>query len=176
MRRCLSTITGDSSILITQSRNFLTPNVNRGGPSRREYGSFQKERTDGNSTRWSSRTSRSQDYELGKQLGSKQDDKQQWLQSRGVRPANSPPRLPSASEKAIAKELTYLKDPLKLADYVRRSLRNDEFETAVAAIRTASKDIQCIVSWNHLVEYQLSRGQLNAAIKTYNEVCCGPHP
>ena len=26
-------------------------------------------------------------------------------------------------------------------------------------------------SWNHLVNFQVSQGKLNAAIKTYNEVC-----
>jgi hypothetical protein len=70
----------------------------------------------------------------------------------------------------MKKQLKYLKDPLNLAEHVPKVLRDDDFESALALVRAASKDTQCIVSWNHLIDWQLSRQKMNGAIKTYNEV------
>jgi hypothetical protein len=95
-------------------------------------------------------------------------NREQWLQSRGTRPPNKSRKLPTAY--ATQKELTWLGDPLKLANHVLSLLREDRFEEAENFVRTASKNIQCIVSWNHLVNWQINRGKVNAAIKTYNEV------
>lgn len=64
----------------------------------------------------------------------------------------------------------FLKDPLKLANDVRDTLRKDRFEEAQEVVRTASKDLQCVVSWNHLIDWQMSQGKVNGAVKTYNEV------
>ena len=81
-------------------------------------------------------------------------------------PNSKPP-----ADKITDQHLVYLKDPLKLADFIRKTLRDGDFETAQKIVRAASKDVQCIVSWNHLVDWQVTQGKLNAAIKTYNEVC-----
>lgn len=59
---------------------------------------------------------------------------------------------------------------MKLADFVRKSLRSDDFDTTLEVVRSASKTLQCVVSWNHLIDYTLSKGKMNAAIKIYNEV------
>lgn len=67
-------------------------------------------------------------------------------------------------------QLKLLKDPLRLADHVRKCLKDDEFESTLQLVRAASKDVQCIVSWNHLIDWQLSKGKMAAAFKTYNEV------
>jgi hypothetical protein len=72
---------------------------------------------------------------------------------------------------AIRKELIYLGDPLKLADHVFHLLKQDRFDEAELLVQTASKSFPCTVSWNHLVDWQLSHGKVNVAIKTYNEVC-----
>jgi hypothetical protein len=72
---------------------------------------------------------------------------------------------------AIRKELTYLGDPLKLADHVFQLLRQDRFDEAKLLVQAASKSLPCTVSWNHLMDWQLSRGKVNSAIKTYNAVC-----
>lgn len=96
--------------------------------------------------------------------------RQQWLESRGIRPAHKPVKGTADTDYVVRKHLTYLKDPLKLADFVLRALRNDEFENTIMVVRAASKNIQCIVSWNHLIDWQLSKGRMNAAIKLYNEV------
>lgn len=64
----------------------------------------------------------------------------------------------------------YANDPLKLAEYVRKALKGDDYDTALAVVRAASKGMSCTVSWNHLLDWQLSKGRMNAAMKTYNEV------
>lgn len=64
----------------------------------------------------------------------------------------------------------YANDPLKLAEYVRKALKGDDYDTALAVVRAASKGISCTVSWNHLIDWQLSKGRMNAAMKTYNEM------
>ena len=80
-------------------------------------------------------------------------------------------RTESKTDNALVrKQLKYLKDPLKLAEHVRATLREDDFESAMAIVRAASKDTECIVSWNHLIDWQLSKGRMNGAMKTYNEV------
>jgi hypothetical protein len=71
----------------------------------------------------------------------------------------------------VQKELTYLGDPLKLANHVFNLLRQDKFDDAELLVRTASKSYPCTVSWNHLINWQLSQGKVNVAVKSYNEVC-----
>jgi hypothetical protein len=70
----------------------------------------------------------------------------------------------------LQKHPAYANDPLKLAEYVRKALKGDDFETAVAVVRAASKTLSCTVSWNHLMDWQMSKGKMNGAFKTYNEV------
>lgn len=64
----------------------------------------------------------------------------------------------------------YGRDPLKLADYVRKALNGDDYETALGVVRAASKNLACTVSWNHLIDWNLSKGKMNEAFKIYNEV------
>jgi len=70
----------------------------------------------------------------------------------------------------VQKQLQHLKDPLKLADYVVRRCQNGAFDEAQEVARAASKNMACTVSWNHLIDYQMSQGKMNSAFKTYNEV------
>lgn len=71
----------------------------------------------------------------------------------------------------LSKHPVYGSDPVKLAEYIRKALKGDDFETALAVVRAASKGLSCTVSWNHLIDWQMSKGKMNAALKTYNEVC-----
>ena len=80
-------------------------------------------------------------------------------------------KLGNAMESVLQKHPTYGNDPLKLAEFVRKALRGDDFDTAAAVVRAASKQIQCTVSWNHLIDWQMTKGRMNAALKIYNEVC-----
>jgi hypothetical protein len=98
--------------------------------------------------------------------------RQEWLDSRGQTPLHKKPAPldPRIDDKFIWK-LKQLQDPLKLASFVRKTLEEEDFEKALLYVRSASKNVQCVVSWNHLIEWQFSKGLLNPAIKTYNEVC-----
>lgn len=73
-------------------------------------------------------------------------------------------------ERAVKKELVYLKDPLKHANYVRSILRDNEYDKAIALCRIASKNMEVVVSWNHLIDYLLTRRELKTALKIYNEM------
>ncbi|RDW89555.1 hypothetical protein BP6252_01587 [Coleophoma cylindrospora] len=97
---------------------------------------------------------------------SRTKQRQEWFNSRGVTPV-AKKRLEPAN---IKKHLKFLKDPVKLADDVRRMLRDDDYETALEVVKAASKDMQCVVSWNHIIDWQVSKRKLTAAIKTYNDM------
>ncbi len=91
-----------------------------------------------------------------------------------VKPFNRPERRESAVEfrkkKDLDRELIYLQDPLKLAENTIALLRNDDNEKALDLVRLASKQTPCTVSWNHVVDYEMSKGRIQKAVKTYNEV------
>ena len=73
----------------------------------------------------------------------------------------------------LQKELYWVRDPLKLANKVLSILKRDDAEDynkALALVRLASKNMTCTVSWNHLVDYNMSKGRVKRAIFTYNEV------
>jgi hypothetical protein len=72
---------------------------------------------------------------------------------------------------ALEEELRWLKDPLKLGDHTVRLLREDKFQKALEIVRMASKEMECTVSWNHLMDYEMSKGRVQNATKVYNEVC-----
>ena len=75
-------------------------------------------------------------------------------------------------------ELRWLKDPVKLADHTVKLLRDDDFLKALELVRLASKDVECTVSWNHLIDYEMSKARVTEAVKLYNEVSSCPvhHP
>lgn len=70
----------------------------------------------------------------------------------------------------LEQELRYLKDPAKLADHTVSLLRQDDHDKALEIVRMGSKRMACTVSWNHLVDYEMSKGRVNKAMKLYNEV------
>ncbi|RFU35863.1 hypothetical protein B7463_g500, partial [Scytalidium lignicola] len=72
------------------------------------------------------------------------EERNNWLESRGVTPLHKRNTEPvSREDVVIRKNLKYLKDPLKLADFVREKLRANEFNEAQVIVRAASKDVQC---------------------------------
>lgn len=73
-------------------------------------------------------------------------------------------------ERSLREELKYLRDPLKLAEYVDSLLRKNGFDKAAELVRMAGNSIPCTVSWNHLISYEMSQGRVNGAVKLYNEV------
>ncbi|KAF2211009.1 hypothetical protein CERZMDRAFT_44216 [Cercospora zeae-maydis SCOH1-5] len=75
-----------------------------------------------------------------------------------------------ANEKALRKELEYLKDPLKLADHVEYVLRCEQPEKALSLCRLASKRLNCTVSWNHVVAWHAHNGRPAKAVAIFNEM------
>lgn len=87
--------------------------------------------------------------------------------------ASEKKRLPKKSkslDKNVLIHVSLQNDPLKLANYIRRLLKNDRFHLAVQIVRNVSRSIQCIVSWNHLIDWLMSKGKMNAAFKIYHEM------
>ena len=85
----------------------------------------------------------------------------------------SPDIQPSRSdlgERQLQSELAYLKDPLKLSDRIWNLLHQDDSEKAIALARMASSKLPCVVSWNHIIDWHMSKGKVNTAMKIYNEV------
>jgi hypothetical protein len=75
-----------------------------------------------------------------------------------------------SAEWAARKELDYLKDPLHIANRVRKALDKDDFKHAAEITRQASKHTKVAVSWNHLIDYELKKDRIHSAFKLYNEV------
>ncbi|KJZ76032.1 hypothetical protein HIM_04488 [Hirsutella minnesotensis 3608] len=70
----------------------------------------------------------------------------------------------------VAKQLEYLRDPLHIADRVSKLLRVEEFDQALIMTRQASLHHNVVVSWNHLIDYQLRQQRLKPAIKLLNDM------
>jgi len=68
------------------------------------------------------------------------------------------------------KELRYLQDPLELATFVRKELDKGKDKEMLQLVRMASHSMQCIVSWNHIIDSLLSQSKVNEALKVYNEM------
>ncbi|KAK4196142.1 hypothetical protein QBC40DRAFT_287840 [Triangularia verruculosa] len=87
---------------------------------------------------------------------------------------SGPEELPSQQmlkvKKVVKKHLQYLKDPLHIAEHVRKALGAGKWDEALMMARMAAVDTKVEVSWNHLIDYQLDKGRLLAAIKTFNEM------
>ncbi|EKG20040.1 hypothetical protein MPH_02671 [Macrophomina phaseolina MS6] len=62
-------------------------------------------------------------------------------------------------------------DPLQLAESVREKLAKggDEAKT-IDLVRFASKSMECVVSWNHLIDHYMAKGSVKQALKLYNEM------
>ena len=83
---------------------------------------------------------------------------------------NVKPRKTMLPRGVLKAELRYLNDPLKLAKNTLDLLSRDEHVKALELVRLASRTMPCIVSWNHIIDYDMSKGKVAAAVKTYNEV------
>ena len=72
---------------------------------------------------------------------------------------------------ALQEELRFLKDPLKLAEHTVRLLHKGETEKAYELVKLSSKSLACTVSWNHLMDYEMSKERAANAMRIYNDVC-----
>lgn len=74
------------------------------------------------------------------------------------------------TQTSLEQELRYLRDPRKLADYILSLLRKDQEEKAYELVKMSSKNLPCTVSWNHLINFEMSQGRVGNACKIYNDV------
>ena len=84
--------------------------------------------------------------------------------------SHKPKRNELFSRTSLELEVRWLRDPLKLGDHVVRLLGKDDYQKALAIVEVASKDVQCTVSWNYLIDYLMSKGKVADAVKKYNQV------
>jgi pentatricopeptide repeat protein len=68
------------------------------------------------------------------------------------------------------RELRHLQDPLELATFVRQELQKGKAKEMLQLVRMASHSMQCVVSWNHIIDHHLAKERVNDALKVYNEV------
>ena len=67
--------------------------------------------------------------------------------------------------------MQFLTDPLKLAKTVLSRLRISDVSGAVALVRASDREkVENVVSWNHIMDYEMSFQNVKGALKVYNEV------
>lgn len=74
------------------------------------------------------------------------------------------------NEKALRKELDFLQDRFKLAEHVDYTLRNNNPDKALDMCRLASRNMECVVAWNHVVAWHMKNSRVNKAIDIFNEM------
>ncbi|KAF2191041.1 pentatricopeptide repeat protein [Zopfia rhizophila CBS 207.26] len=80
------------------------------------------------------------------------------------------PRIPLKDWHNRKNELQYLADPLELATFVKKELVKGKTTEMLQLVRMASNSMQCVVSWNHIIDHYLAKGQIAQAIKVYNDM------
>lgn len=85
------------------------------------------------------------------------------------------PRMSDSDWNRRKRELRHLQDPLDLATFVKKELAKGRVQEMLQLVRMASHSMQCIVSWNHIIDQRLANGHINDAFKVYNEVWA-PYP
>jgi hypothetical protein len=70
------------------------------------------------------------------------------------------------------RELQHLQDPLELATFVKSELRKGKEAEMWQLVRMASHSMQCVVSWNHVIDHYLAKERVSDALKVYNDVGC----
>ncbi|KAF2431205.1 hypothetical protein EJ08DRAFT_191362 [Tothia fuscella] len=97
---------------------------------------------------------------------------QHWtrLKDGGEDKSAAPTGVPAGVHGHIQRELVWLKDPLKLADRTRELLAQDKMHKAYELVRTASKSMLCVTSWNALIDFSFTRGDRRCALDTFNEM------
>jgi pentatricopeptide repeat protein len=79
-------------------------------------------------------------------------------------------RIPTKEWNARRRELQYLKDPLEVAGFVKQELGKDRVSEMLQLVRMASHSMQCVVSWNHIIDYYAANERVSDALRVYNEV------
>ncbi|EUC45012.1 hypothetical protein COCMIDRAFT_5766 [Bipolaris oryzae ATCC 44560] len=80
------------------------------------------------------------------------------------------PRMSESDWNRRKRELRHLQDPLDLAAFVKQELSKDRVEEMLQLVRMASHSMQCIVSWNHIIDHLLAKERVKDALKVYNDM------
>ncbi|KAH7077788.1 hypothetical protein BKA63DRAFT_467161 [Paraphoma chrysanthemicola] len=80
------------------------------------------------------------------------------------------PSMSDADWNNRKRELRHLQDPLELATFVRQELQKGKAKEMLQLVRMASHSMQCVVSWNHIIDHHLAKERVNDALKVYNEM------
>lgn len=83
------------------------------------------------------------------------------------------PRISDSDWNRRKRELRHLQDPLDLAAFVKQELAKGKVEEMLQLVRMASNSMQCIVSWNHIIDHYLAKERVKDALKVYNDVSVG---
>src|ERR1700722_6129146 len=84
-------------------------------------------------------------------------------------PDQSPPSVRAKEQYAVQ----FLKDPLKLASTVLGRLRIGDVNGAVELVRASDREkVENVVSWNHIMDYEMNYQNVKGALRVYNEVSC----
>ena len=67
-------------------------------------------------------------------------------------------------------ELRFLQDPLELATFVKKELVKNKPAEMLQLVQMASHSMDCIVSWNHIIDHYLAKEKVNDALKVYNDM------
>ncbi|KAF1921168.1 pentatricopeptide repeat protein-like protein [Ampelomyces quisqualis] len=68
------------------------------------------------------------------------------------------------------RELRHLQDPLELATFVKRELRKGRTMEMEQLVRMAGHSMNCVVSWNHIIDHHLAKERIGKAMKLYNDM------
>ncbi|KAL1589625.1 hypothetical protein WHR41_01740 [Cladosporium halotolerans] len=91
--------------------------------------------------------------------------------TKGVQQSETKARgIQIENKKALEMELRWLKDPLKLSEHVKYTLRCEKPDKALDLCRVASKEMNCVVSWNAVIDWLMRKSKINDALKIYNEM------
>lgn len=150
MQRCIRAIAGDEATIQSLRRPLLLTPTLANRPSRRRATTAAAVRKDGPQDALSSHVAKL-DKSVSRRLNA-------LVVSKGT------------DERALKKELEWLKDPVKFADHVHYTLRSNDVGKAINLCRLASKQMPCVVAWNHVINWHVRNQKLNAAIDIYNEM------
>lgn len=78
-------------------------------------------------------------------------------------------RSEAFTQTSLKQELRYLGDPVKLADHISDLLRKDQNQKAYELVKISSRNLQCTVSWNYLIDYEMRKGRVGDACKLYSD-------
>lgn len=156
--RCMRAVAGDAAVARQplQQRLLLTPHLQQ-RPSRR-----------------AASTAATQQSYVGDAFDHPTENDGDSSAAASAVPTQIPQQRRKATEienkKHLELELRYLKDPFKLSEHVKYTLKCDKPDKALDLCRLASKTMSCVVSWNAVIDWHMRNTKVNEAFKIYNEM------